>query len=245
MISLRIKLYLNPGEYKNSVALPIDFRSNFISIIKNLTENSVISERFEKERPGYSPYVFSVNFADIFSIDDQNIVIKPPVIMTISSGKYEVISTICNKAINKKSQLISNSLDLYLKKIALPPLKKIKKARQSFKIYSHAVFRGSNGYLNGSKMQELEEATNYHMLMHHQLLRTELDWADNSSLEPVEVDLSQTFLQKGVCLHYGGQLTTLQGVIGLNGSPESLQFLYDFGIGVRKGQGFGLLGVAR
>ncbi|MEN3045122.1 MAG: CRISPR-associated endoribonuclease Cas6 [Candidatus Hydrothermales bacterium] len=41
--------------------------------------------------------------------------------------------------------------------------------------------------------------------------------------------------------HYGGFLKGFKGVFILESSPWMLQFIYDFGLGVRTGQGFGLL----
>jgi CRISPR-associated endoribonuclease Cas6 len=36
-------------------------------------------------------------------------------------------------------------------------------------------------------------------------------------------------------------LTCFEGIFSLNGEPEDLQFLYDAGMGIRRGQGFGML----
>jgi CRISPR-associated endoribonuclease Cas6 len=41
--------------------------------------------------------------------------------------------------------------------------------------------------------------------------------------------------------HYNGYVRGFKGVFELSGSPEILQFVYDYGFGIRTGQGFGLL----
>ena len=43
--------------------------------------------------------------------------------------------------------------------------------------------------------------------------------------------------------HYGGVLRGFKGVFYLEGEPEMLQFVYDYGLGVKTGQGFGLIDI--
>lgn len=242
---MRVKLTFAPNEPEKQILIPLDFRRYFISAIKSLTQGSNIFERFEKDKPGYSPYTFSVGFGKILNIDSRNQVMTviPPVTMTISTGIYEVMTVLCNGAINKKGQRILGSLGLDLNNITLLPAKKIQASRQIFKIHSHAVLRGRDSYIAGSNRDELEEAINTHFMNHYYFLLSEWSGIYNSNVQPVKIDFSSTCLRKGVCSHYGGRLTTIQGKIGLFGTPESLQFLYDFGIGVRGGQGYGLLEV--
>jgi len=67
---------------------------------------------------------------------------------------------------------------------------------------------------------------------------------NNSVYSPIKV-IEYRELAKGVCQHYGGKITSIRGNITLAGYPASLQFLYDYGLGVRTGQGFGLLEVVK
>lgn len=242
---MRIRLTFVPENRENMITVPLDFRRYFISVVKSLSQGSRLFERFEKDKPGYSPYVFSVRFRKILSIEPnyQKMVVVPPITMIISSGVYEVMTTLCNGAIRKKGQSLIRSLGLKLDNVTLLPLRKIKANQQTFKTHSHVVLRGSEGYVDGTDKDKLEEAINTHLMNQYCFLLHEYGQAYSGNVEPIRIDASSTCLRKGVCTHYGGRLTTLQGKIGLIGTRQTLQFLYDFGIGVRKGQGYGLLEV--
>ncbi|MBO8169069.1 MAG: hypothetical protein H0Z35_07800 [Thermoanaerobacteraceae bacterium] len=242
---MRVSIILAPGEMKQHVIFPLDFRRHFISLIKSMLENSLVFNRFKQERPGYSPYVFSVNFQKIVDIDTrtQQMCVRPPVYLLFSTGIYEVMTALCNGAISLRGQ--NTILGLKLRYINLLPLKEIKSSPQVFKIRGHAVLRGRNGYINAaeSTVEELEEAINTHLLKQHEFLRQEYGQSLSPRIGKIKVIPSASSYHKGVCSHYGGWLTTLQGSIALDGSADSLQFLYNFGLGVRTGQGFGLLEV--
>ncbi|MCM8811421.1 MAG: hypothetical protein NC917_07255, partial [Candidatus Omnitrophica bacterium] len=57
--------------------------------------------------------------------------------------------------------------------------------------------------------------------------------------------LSESSLFETVIPHYDGYVRGFRGRFILKGDIEVLQFLYDFGFGVRTGQGFGLLEVIK
>jgi CRISPR-associated endoribonuclease Cas6 len=57
-------------------------------------------------------------------------------------------------------------------------------------------------------------------------------------LEPYEI---KEVVVDGV----GGKVKGFKGKFYIVGKPEILQFLYDFGLGVRTGQGFGLIDVVK
>ncbi|TYL10914.1 hypothetical protein MOLA_09970 [Moorella thermoacetica] len=224
------------------MVLPLDFRRHFISLIKTLAGTSALAARFTLEKPGYSPYVFSVEFNKIIDIDtrQREITARPPILVTISTGLFDVMTTFSNGAIAMKGR--ETVLGLYLKDIYLLPLKQIQTGEQEFRIAGHAVFRGVRHYVDGSDVRELEEAINTHLYKRYSFLIQQYHLDYHSCVSPVKV-LGPPSYHKGVCFHYGGQLTTLQGRIHLKSTPETLQFLYDFGLGIRTGQGFGLLEV--
>jgi len=104
------------------------------------------------------------------------------------------------------------------------------------------VFRGRDGYIGAGDREGIEEAINVHLQKKMSFWGRQCGetWGGAPARVGVE-DCSR--LRKGVCQHYGGKLTTVQGEIVLTGKPELLQFIYDFGLGVRGGQGFGLVEV--
>ncbi|NLO89818.1 MAG: hypothetical protein GX088_05785 [Clostridia bacterium] len=242
---MRISLILNPRETLDEIILPLDFRRHFISFVKTVLSDSRVFTRFELKRPGYSPYVFTVNFRKIVDIDKkkQEMRVKSPVYVLFSTGVYEVFTAFCNGAISLKGKEIV--LGLEVQGINLLPLKKINTSPQNFKILGHVVLRGKSGYLAADTItkEEIEEAINEHLFKQYEFIQREYGGCPIYDLEEIEVLTEQSNFYKGVCHHYGGWLTTLQGNIVINGSPDSMQFLYDFGLGVRNGQGFGFLEV--
>lgn len=243
---MRVRLTLTPVQGEQaSMTIPMDFRRHFISLLKTILHDSPAYSHFTSQQPGYSPYVFSTGFNKIIAIhaDEGEILIQPPVYMTISSGFYEVITEIINAAINMRDKPVI--LGLKVQRVEMLPMKRIHTRDTEFRICGHAAFRGTEEYLDGSDVKLLEESINQHMITKY-LFFHDLPFTlqEEYSLSPVRV-LENSNYKKGVCHHYGGLLTTIQGRMHLQAEPQSLQFLHDFGIGVRPGQGFGLLEVVR
>ncbi|BCV20315.1 CRISPR-associated endoribonuclease Cas6 [Moorella sp. Hama-1] len=242
MINLRLLIILEPvKEGGQELTLPLDFRRHFISLLKTLAGTSPLAQRFTLAKPGYSPYVFSVGFNRITALNtpENKMTCRPPLFMTISTGIFDVMTALVNGAVALKGQ--ETVLGLYLKDVLLQPLKQIQSTTQKFRIQSHAILRGPSGYIDGSGVEEMEEAINTHLCKRHSFLVKEYH-LENMRLNPVQV-ITPSHYHKGVCFHYGGELTTIQGHIHLQANPATLQFLYDYGLGVRTGQGFGLLEV--
>lgn len=238
---MRLRICLVPADGRDKVLLPFDFRRHFISLLKQLYEGSEVAERFALERPGFSPYAFAVGFRRIASWDSDGEMfeIVPPVRMVISTGIPSVLTAAANGALRLYDRPVV--LGLKIASLSVLPLRRLQGDTAVFRIAGHAVLRGKDCYLDplASTPAELEEAINTHMLKRLDFLGP--DYLPPGRISPVSVVPELSSLRKGVCSHYGGMLTTVQGRIALKGSPASLQFLYDFGIGVRTGQGFGML----
>jgi CRISPR-associated endoribonuclease Cas6 len=212
-------------------------------MIKTITDHSPLFKRFMEEKPGYSPYVFAAHFARIDSIETSKMkmVIKPPVVVTISTGMFDVMTAICNGVIKMKDR--ETVLGLAVRDVQLLPDRRIKSRNVTYKLAGHAVLRGRDTYLDGNVSSELEEAINTHLFTKVRFLNEHYGREILPGEQyPIQV-LSTSGINKGVCFHYGGVLTTLRGNITIAGEPMVLQFLYDYGMGVRTGQGFGLMEV--
>lgn len=209
-----------------------------------LLDTSPFSQRFEESTPGYSPYVFSVHFSKVCRVvpNDGVIFIKPPVFMTFSTGLFDLMTDVCNRAIAIKGQ--NTILGLKLDQIQLLPNKEIRSDTVKFQVIGHAVLRGSDGYLDNTDEAQIEEAINTHLQTKLNFLNQKITPLDDILYSPIKLVEHQK-LTKGVCQHYGGKITSIRGNITLSGYPASLQFLYDYGLGVRTGQGFGLLEVVK
>ena len=236
---MRAIFTFDPEEKSRPITIPIDFRRHFISFIKTILSNTQFFHRFEMDKPGYSPYVFGVNFGTVLGKDKESnsIIVKPPITMTFSTGFFDLLADACNGAIVLKQK--STILGLRLSDVNLLPLRKIRDRESCFQIKGHAVFRGKQDYVDASNLEIVEEAINTHLQKKLAFLSQQYGELSSINSDKVRV-IGYDKLKKGVCHHYGGNLTTVQGSLTLSGELELLQFIYDFGIGSRNGQGFGL-----
>lgn len=244
VVVLRVQITLVPNnEVQDSITIPFDFRRYFISLLKTCVNETQLAQRFQENKPGYSPYVFSVFFNKIVGIESRldKLVVKPPVRMIFSTGLFNIMTAVCNGAVAQRNK--ETILGLTVRDVKLLPLKKIRQNVQDFRICGHAVLKGSAEYLDGHDIAAMEEAINTHIKTRIDFLHSE--YGEEMGLNdfyPIKV-LPPFGHSKGVCSHYGGKMTTIQGFLNLESKPEMLQFLYDYGLGVRTGQGFGLLEV--
>lgn len=237
--NLRATFTFCPEDKTKPLKIPIDFRRHFISFAKTILSNTPFSYRFEMDKPGYSPYVFGVGFGRVMEKDRESdfIIVNPPVTMSFSTGFFDLLADACNGAIAIKQK--PTILGLRLTNVNLMPFRKIQDRKTSFRIKGHAVFRGERDYVDASNPEGIEETINTHL--QNRLIFFSQQYGMQPPISSEKVRLTgHDRLRKGVCHHYGGKLTTVQGILTLSGDPGLLQFIYDFGIGVRSGQGFGL-----
>ncbi|OPY56698.1 MAG: CRISPR associated protein Cas6 [Pelotomaculum sp. PtaU1.Bin035] len=236
---MRAAFTFYPENGNQLLKIPIDFRRHFISFVKTILSNTPFFHRFEIDKPGYSPYVFGVGFGRVIEKDRESdsIIVQPPVTMIFSTGFFDLLADACNGAIALKHR--ATILGLRLTGVNLLPFRKIRDKEACFRIVGHAVFRGEWDYIDASDQECIEESINTHM--QNRLIFFGQQYGEQLPIVSGKVRLTEhSRLRKGVCHHYGGKLTTVQGNLTLSGDPGLLQFIYDFGINVRSGQGFGL-----
>lgn len=238
---MRIRLLFD-GErgYEEPLGIDQDFRRSIISAIKSITTKAYLGSRYILDRPGYAPFGCSVEFSKILGFERQfkRMLIRPPLIMMLSSGDFQIFTELCNGAIQAKNKL--TVLGMTLREVTLLPEPARFSPRVCFETIGHMVLPGKQGYV-GVNEAVIEEAINFHLFNRASFYRD--TWNINiPNLQPVSL-IETHNLHKGVCYHYGGYLTTLRGRFVLEGIQESLQFLYDYGIGSRTGQAFGLVKV--
>jgi len=241
---LRVRFDLYPASPAEPIPIPIDFRRHFISFVKGLLSGSPYYERFNEDKPGYSPYAFGVKFGRVIETlpEDRVMMVRAPISVIFSTGFYDLMSDVCNAAIAMKGK--DTVMGLQLSNITLMPNRDIRSSTVEFRTVGHLVLRGENSYLALSDKATLEEAINTHLQTRLAFLKERHPGLNEVPLDPVTLS-DHSRLNKGVCEHYGGKITTLRGSFTLNGDPRCLQFVYDYGLGVRSGQGFGLLEVVK
>lgn len=239
-MSIRVQLVFYPQESENTVMnIPLDFRRHFISITKQLLCQSSAFHRYSLEKPGYAPFAIGVEFAAIgeVSLEKSIMEIRPPAIMTFSTGDIGLFTQMCNEAIQKRKLHI---LGMELRTVQLQPPIQITSAKAELSLLGHMVLRTETGYIKDSNDRTaIEEAINYHMQTKADYLRTYWD-IPVPKLEPLSIT-NTSQLRLGVCFHYSGLISSLRGSFECEGNPDTIQFLYDYGVGSRNGQAFGLV----
>lgn len=219
-----------------------------MSFIKKTFEKS-LSNKFERIFPEKKtkPYVFSPFFGRKFKEGT----IGPEISFIFSSGDFDIISYFWNGILElkkEKEDYIKIGENLYfLENINLIKGEKIKERDVLFKTVGVSILTDSEKKAKNfhqwflvptSKNQEyFNEVLNKRTLERMKFLEKEVN---EEKLEFIPEKIKSCIIP-----HYGGYLKGFKGTFKLRASPEILQFLYDYGFGVRTGQGFGLLEVLK
>jgi len=220
--------------------------SNFISLIKKTFQNSdekIYDKLFINKKT--KPYVFSPYLGRNFKEK-----IGPNISIIFSSGDYEIISSFWNGILalkNKGEDFISiNGRKFFLKDIKILNKKEIKNSVSKFKTIGVSILtdpsKNSNDFNNWFLIPKEENLEYFNEVLNK---RTSLrfQFIKNKKMkENIKFYFDKKNSIKEVIIpHYKGYLKGFKGCFIIEGNPEVLNFLFDFGFGVRTGQGFGLL----
>lgn len=234
---------------------PVDIsdklRSSFISFIKKTFEasnetfyNSLF--RFKKAKP----YIFSPYFGEEFEKGR----VGKRISIIFSSGDFSVISFFWNGLLvlkERKDDFIKiNGKEFKLENILLLPKKNIRSNQVVFKTIGVSILTDPNKSVDDFKnwyiIPEKENIGRFNEVLRK---RTEERIKYLKGIDK-KINLEFSFLSENsvvetIIPHYNGYVRGFRGTFILKGDVEVLQFLYDFGLGVRTGQGFGLLEIVR
>lgn len=237
-------------EFKSSTISPdrTDVRKKFLSFIKKTFEAShsnVFKKIFSEKK--FRPYVFSPFFGRKFKEG----IVGPELSFIFSSGNNEIISYFWNGILElkkKKDDFIAISENLYyLENINLIKSKNIKSKEVSFKTIGVCIL--TDPEKRAKNFNEWFLVPTQKNLEHFNKILLKRTLERMKFLEKDIKDKNLEFIPEKikVCIlpHYAGYLKGFKGTFKLKGNPEILQFLYDYGMGVRTGQGFGLLDIVK
>ncbi|MFN4226541.1 MAG: CRISPR-associated endoribonuclease Cas6 [Candidatus Ratteibacteria bacterium] len=226
-------------------------RSSIISFIKKTFETSnrpFYNSLFEFKKT--KPYVFSPYFGEEFEKKK----IGKTISIIFSSGDFSVISYFWNGLLtlkeNRNDFITINGHRFQLDNVSLLPNKKIKDNQVIFRTIGISILTDpeerADDFKNWYIIPEEENIERFNEVLRK---RTEerLKYLKNINKR---INLKFSFLDKNsiietVIPHYNGYVRGFRGKFILEGEPEILQFLYDYGFGVRTGQGFGLLEIVK
>lgn len=226
-------------------------RNNFISFLKKTFQSSsyiFYNKLFNKKQ--FKPYVFSVWYGKNFNERK----VGPQIKFIFSSGDCETITHFWNGLLVIKNlnedYFSANSIKFSLKNINITKQIKINSDKIVVETIGITVVTNPNeDPKNFDKWYLVPKKSNIEFFNEILTLRTKqrYEFLLNKKM-PSEVILEFTNdndIKECVIPHYGGYIKGFKGRFILKSSPEVLQFLYDYGLGVRTGQGFGLIDIVK
>ena len=236
-------------DYKNE-----EIRSNFISFLKKTFQKSS-EEKYNSlfTSKKLKPYVYSPFLGEEFK---ENI-IGPQISFIFSSGDNEIITIFWNGILRlkkeKQDDIILNGKRFYLKDIKLLPEKKINSKKVLFKTIGISVMTDPEAspadFKNWFIIPKKENLERFNEILKKRV-KQKYKVLKNIGIEP-EIKFSlyekdgKIMINETIVPLFGGFIRGFRGYFFLEGEPEILKFLYDYGFGVRTGQGFGLLDIVK
>lgn len=246
--------------------IPIYYRNIFMSLIKESLKTSEIGRIYIDELFGYKendihkmnkaprPFCFAIRFQfdkEKFRIDKETFYLRGPLEFYLSSSDPAFLITLYNGLINDKLYpfIYSDKVSISKGKTIFLREKEINNTTVIFKTLSPILIEDKEERpilpdLNGDNEE----------------FNRELNYISDSILRGVrggiglkkELKFIPLKIRKEVVKHKIKEknetekiytFTCFNGIFQLSGSPEDLEFLYKLGIGLRRGQGFGMVEV--
>lgn len=244
-----MRIFLNFSS-QNEVTIPLNIRTHFISFIKKTFENSdqfLYQSLFENKKT--KPYVFSPYFGEEFEKGK----IGKKISIIFSSGDFSIISYFWNGLLylkEKKEDFIRiNGEKFLLENICLLPNKKITSNQVLFKTIGISILtdpeKKVSDFKNWYIIPEKENIERFNEVLRKRVGQRFKYLKGIERKTNLEFLLTENQIVETLIPHYGGYIRGFRGEFILKGDIEILQFLYDFGFGVRTGQGFGLLDIVK
>lgn len=262
---MRLKIVI--GEKVGSFKIPRDYRKYFIfiSFIKSVfTETSRFDEIYGGKK--IKPFTFSVFLGDEFEIKEENFKINPPFNFIFSTGDMEIFSHFYNGVLKMKKEgkglILGKNKIFPVKEIYLEKNLKIKTNCAIFKTIGVCILNNPDESAknfekwfitpNSEDIDKFNEILEKRMIEKYERIngrkiqtKITLTPLSDTLLFIRQGRLSESFKDKSIrdvyVKHYNGFLKGFKGIFYLESEPSMLQFIYDYGLGIRTGQGFGLL----
>ncbi|MEO0102002.1 MAG: CRISPR-associated endoribonuclease Cas6 [candidate division WOR-3 bacterium] len=243
-------------------SLPKDYRRYFISLLKKIfTQTGLYQNLYEEKK--FKPYTFSAYLGEKFEIEEEKVQIGENLFLIFSSGDPIVLANFYNGLLEikrKGEEIPLGEKKVNIGEITLLPQRKINFPKVLFRTIGVSVLSNPEASAKEFKewyllpIDDLERFNNVlrertkekykHLngeekeikLTFQNLTEEEFRILKTGGLLPANFEQP---IKETVVEHYGGYVRGFRGVFWLTGDPEILQFIYDYGFGVRTGQGFG------
>ncbi|OOM45183.1 CRISPR associated protein Cas6 [Clostridium beijerinckii] len=243
MINMRIVIELNTNK------IPLNYNYLILSLIKNnlSKENQMLFNKLYEENNDYEfrtkPFTFSVKFED-FKIENEEVLLKKRVLLTISTSDYIIGSVIYNSFLKEKDYEYQNKYRLQIGKVSVLKEKNINSNQVVFKTLSPVIIRNKAGEFLTIDDSNYEKELNYIVDSNIKSyrgngLKEELKFEPVLMKKRVIKERISEFTEKtGKDIFY---ITGYKGIFKLTGDKEDLNLIYKMGLGFRRSSGFGCL----
>ncbi len=250
---------------------PIIYRHRFMALIKeaiklsNLAyKNKLYPEDNAENSKITKPFCFSVQLPLGRKGVIEDITIEPGLKISemvfyipstkwisfyVSSSDYEFIVSLYNGLLKLKEFPFSEDITLKTKGVLVLREKKITKGEAIFRTLSPILIQDKEGKPILPSYDSLESFNEHFNAIHHRILKDLRGEGLYEQLELVPLDVKKQVVKhtiKGFREKTGKPymtLTCFEGMFKLKGDPRDLQMLYQVGMGLRTGQGFGMVEV--
>jgi CRISPR-associated endoribonuclease Cas6 len=238
---MRFKVKLTKINPKKEAVISIDYRRRFISLLKR-----IFGENFDEE--SVKPYTFAVYFGSRAKFEKDFIKVVDPITFRFSTGDEKVAMAFYNGVLRLKKEFYLHDLNPKAKegsfyKIERIEVEKEPLLRNSFKALSPVVVERKTTSKMPKERYIVPGEPDFGEWLVENLRRRMLTILKEPPsfttlyLEPGSIE--EVFVK-----HYGGYVRGFLGEFKLyTDNSEVLKFVYQYGLGVRTGQGFGYLEV--
>jgi CRISPR-associated endoribonuclease Cas6 len=236
----KVKLVkLNPGR---EAKISVDYRRRFISLLKR-----IFGENFDEE--SVKPYTFAVYFGKRAKFEKDFIRVLEPIVFRFSTGDRRVAMAFYDGVVRLKKDFYLHDFNPKAKEGAFYKIERIEvegepSLRNFFKALSPIVIERKTVSKDPRERYvvpgepDFVEWLNENLRRRMSAILTKVPSFTEIYLEPVSIE-------EVLVKHYGGYVRGFLGEFKLYvDNPEVLKFVYQYGLGVRTGQGFGYLEVA-
>jgi len=232
---------INITIHTNQNKLDVDYRRLFIHILKETFKGTEYEDLVLREGRVAKPYTFSVGFGRIVEVSSEKLIFGGPIYFDFATPLHTMIGYIYNYFRSLKRRKIG---ELYIEKTEqiLPMPKVIKAEKITYKTIGHMTLPRK-----GEEF-DIEEAVKYSLLSKLSTLRKLFPQTlqmDEKLVDCIKVINEDTKLLPSKVKHYGGFVDTYRGVITIKAPSSVHNFILELGLGIRTGQGFGMVKVVK
>lgn len=251
---------------KKEIFVDQEYRRYFLSFLKNIFASTKIYLNLYSKK-AVKPFTFSVFLGRELEIPAEKDLIKItlPIELLFSTGDFEIFSYFYNSVLdfkNEERELNLSSNFLKIKEVQILKNIKITSSAGIFKTLGITIL--TNPFASAKDFDNWFITPNNNLAEFNKILeRRTIEKYERIKGKKIDTKIIFTpitekeleiFIRQGkiglnftapikemVVKHYSGYLKGFKGIFYLESHPEILQFIYDYGLGVRTGQGFGMV----